>query len=54
VAVVFGKPIPSSGRPMESRDDLVAEQRTGVEEALREARELVSGDYGARRMRHLR
>jgi len=48
VAVVFGKPIPSSGRPLESRDDLVAEQRTGVEEALREARELVNGASRAR------
>jgi 1-acyl-sn-glycerol-3-phosphate acyltransferase len=48
VAVVFGKPIPSSGRPMESRDDLVAEQRTGVEEALREARELVTAGPRAR------
>ncbi len=43
VAVVFGKPIPSSGRPVESRDALVAEQRSGVEEALREARQLVDG-----------
>jgi len=43
VAVVFGKPIPSSGRPVESRDALVAEQRAGVEEALGEARQLVGG-----------
>jgi 1-acyl-sn-glycerol-3-phosphate acyltransferase len=42
VAVVFGRPIPSAGYAIERRDELVAAQRTAVEEALREARALVS------------
>ena len=42
VAVVFGKPIPSSSHAIDRRDELVAEQRTAVEGALQEARELVA------------
>ena len=42
VAVVFGKPIPSSGHAIDRRDELVAEQRTAVESALQEARALVA------------
>jgi 1-acyl-sn-glycerol-3-phosphate acyltransferase len=42
VAVVFGKPIPSSGHALDRRDELVAEQRSAVQGALEEARALVS------------
>jgi len=42
VAVVFGRPIPSAQRSMEARDELVASQRTAVEHALREARDLLN------------
>jgi len=42
VAVVFGKPIESSSHAMDQRDQLVAEQMTAVEGALREARLLVA------------
>jgi 1-acyl-sn-glycerol-3-phosphate acyltransferase len=44
VAVVFGKPIESSGQDLERRDELVAEQRTAVEGALQEARALIARD----------
>lgn len=42
VAVVFGPPIPSAGHTIEERDELVAEQRRAVGQALDEARALVS------------
>lgn len=42
VAVVFGAPIPVAGHTIDERDLLVAEQRAAVEQALREARVLVS------------
>ena len=44
VAVVFGAPIPSSSHALERRDELVARQRTAVEDALRKARKLVAGE----------
>ena len=44
VAVVFGAPIPSSSHALERRDELVARQRTEVEDALRKARKLVAGE----------
>ena len=44
VAVVFGEPIPSSSHALDRRDDLVAQQRTAVEDALRKARALVAGN----------
>jgi len=44
VAVVFGEPIPSSSHALDRRDELVAEQRTAVENALRRARALVAGE----------
>jgi 1-acyl-sn-glycerol-3-phosphate acyltransferase len=44
VAVVFGEPIPSSRHALDRRDELVAEQRTAVENALRRARALVAGE----------
>jgi len=43
VAVVFGEPIPSSSHALDRRDELVEEQRTAVEDALRKARALVAG-----------
>jgi 1-acyl-sn-glycerol-3-phosphate acyltransferase len=43
VAVVFGEPIPSSSHALDRRDELVAEQRTAVEDALRKARALLAG-----------
>jgi len=42
VAVVFGKPIASSSHALDSRDELVTEQRTAVEGALQEARALIA------------
>jgi len=44
VAVVFGEPIPSSSHALDRRDELVAQQRTAVEDALRKARALVAGN----------
>jgi len=46
VAVVFGKPIPSSEHAIDDRDELVAEQRSGVEGALEEARALIARGSG--------
>jgi len=42
VAVVFGAPVPLAGHSLERRDDLVKAQRAAVEQALAEARALVS------------
>ena len=42
IAVVFGAPIPTAGRGLEHRDELVAEQRAAVEKCVREAREMLS------------
>jgi 1-acyl-sn-glycerol-3-phosphate acyltransferase len=43
VAVVFGAPVKVAGHSLERRDELVAEQRAAVQQALDEARALVSG-----------
>jgi len=48
VAVVFGEPIPSSSHALDRRDELVAEQRTAVENALRRARRSSPGSRGKR------
>lgn len=46
VAVVFGKPIPSSEHAIDRREELVEQQRTAVQCALQEARGLVAGAAG--------
>jgi 1-acyl-sn-glycerol-3-phosphate acyltransferase len=45
IAVVFGRAIPVASHALEDRDALVQAQRAGVEEAVGEARRLVTGTH---------